>query len=81
MHKSVFNQCVRGVQVALLFTGQIPQHFLCGRMASLYAYCAHSFRSLCTRQFNQINLLFGLFTHYTQALLQKLYINKLLIEG
>lgn len=81
MHKSVLTIRTSRVQLANLFTAQISQHMFCGGLTTLYANCAHRIRKVYTYRFEFFDLLILGSTHFTQALLQKLLINKLLIEG
>ena len=81
MHKYVVSFRTSSVQLADLFTAQISQHIFCGGFIALCAICTHRFRTVYTHVFTFFDLLITGFTQYTQALLQKLLINKLLIEG
>ncbi len=80
MHKYVSSLFVTCAKTFSLYSGQKPQHFMCGVTPSLYAPFTKVIRSTFTAKFGNFNLLNSTYTHFPQDLLKELRINKL-IEG
>lgn len=80
MHKSVSNLPKMCAQTTVLFTSQKSQHKICVNPMTFNTLFTSSIPNFYTAIFSFFNQLFESYTRFTQALLLKLQLYKL-IEG